>query len=635
MKKSLAIVLLSIFCFLVTSHGFALDEVSRGEVIEEASRLTGLTKDTLELIYDEAPSLFDNLERITFAVKVVHLFATAQDNDAMLELFDRFVDNLKSVLLPGPLQTFLTAVKVYQTSLEVVRDYVVIPRFEESIYRNYRSMRLIDWKRGDTSEESKSTAFESAVMGWSGYYLVQEKMYQELLKRKGYKADLLGEKLEKRLRSQIDRFWMSSLELRFQREILAQEESAVVTALWQGVASDLTRLQREAERRLVTPSPSPQPENLPSPSPVELTTAPTPIPSPGSETVSEEETRLFSSFRKLLKEYIEAEIARSGGVKSFFAEVGEAVKIASGIYEVSWKIFGYNEAGEKVLVNEDKTQGTPKDFQEAIQYLEGKLRSGISDLSQDMENTDVSQDSGFSTGYQKPQEDEVLSRYRTVLSRYLERKARELENWDRSHGAQNTYSFEILHAGTPVENDRFFVSYRILVRLQSGDVVPVSSFEGAINLGEIEANIRSMLAFLGESNIDESSPEGLDKDLPPPSDITRDDDTIATPPEEPTTPSGDGPEIVSAFRDLYPRYLAWQAEKETVRAREVFGYDDKVYWVEVVDNAREVAPGVFRVHYRNFVRSGGETSCYNETQLDLTVEQLEKLLRDAREEMEE
>lgn len=612
------------------SHGFALDEVSRGEVIEEASRLTGLTKDTLELIYDEAPSLFDNVERVTFAVKVVHLFATAQDNDAILELFNRFVDNLKSVLLPGSLQTFLTAVKVYQTSLEVVRDYVVIPRFEESIYRNYRSMRLIDWKRGDTSEESRNTAFESAVMGWSGYYLVQDTMYQELLKRKGYNADLLGEKLERRLRSQIDQFWMNNLELRFQREILAQEETAVVAALWQSVASDLARLQQEAERHLVTPSPSPQPEDLPSPTRF----ATTPVPSPKPETVSEEEAQLFSSFRKLLKEYIEAEIARSGGAKSFFAEVGEVAKIASGLYEVSWKIVGYNEAGEKVLVSEDKTQGTPKDFQEAIQYLEAELQSGISDVPQDVEVSEVPQDSGLSAGYQKPQEHEILSRYQVILPRYLERKAKELENWDRSHGAHNTYSFEILHAGTPVENGRFFVSYRILVRLQSGEVIPVSSFEGAINLGEIEANIRSMLEFLGESNIDESSPEGLDKDLPPPSDITHDDDTIATPPEEPTTPSGEGPEIVSAFRDFYPRYLAWQAEKETVRAREVFGYDDKVYWVEVVDNAREIAPGVFRVHYRNFVRSGGETSCYNESQLDLTAAQLEKLLQDAREEME-
>jgi len=42
--------------------------------------------------------------------------------------------------------------------------------------------------------------------------------------------------------------------------------------------------------------------------------------------------------------------------------------------------------------------------------------------------------------------------------------------------------------------------------------------------------------------------------------------------------------------------------------------------VEVVDNAREISPGVFRIHYRNFVRQGGETKLYNETQMDLTVE---------------
>ncbi|MCX7667350.1 MAG: hypothetical protein N2Z84_00250, partial [Atribacterota bacterium] len=552
MKKTLTLVVLSFFCFVVVPHGSGMEEVSREEVIEEASRLTGLAKDTLELIYDDAPTLFDNLERVTFGVKVVHLFATAQDNEAMLELFDRFVDHLKSILLPNPLQTFLTAVKVYKTSLEVIRDYVVVPRFEESIYQNYRSMRLIDWRRGDTSEEAKNMAFESAVMGWSGYYLVQEKMYQTLLKRKGYNVDLLDAKLEKHFRSQIDRFWMNTLELRFQKEILADEEDAITSMLWQSVGSDLARLQQEAERRLCTPSPSP----------VGITA--TPFSSLGPEATSPEGTQLFSSFRRLLKEYIEAEITKSGGPASSFVEVGEAVKIASDIYEVGWKIFGYNDAGEKILISEDKTQGTQDDFREAIQYLEKELQAELFDSPQGDEISDTPQDSGFSEEFQNPQKDEVLSHYRAVLSQYLEKSARELEAWDQSRGMQNTYFFEILHAGTPVGEDRFFVSYRILVRLQNGDVIPVSSFEGEVNLGEVEAGVRSMLEFLGEGSVDEPSSEDRDVELPPSPGVIQESENVDISLEEPVIQGGNGvTEVVSIFRDFYPRYLAWLAEKET------------------------------------------------------------------------
>jgi hypothetical protein len=252
LKKAIFTLVFCVACVFVLS-AFSLATVTRDEVISEAARLTGLSKDVVELVYQEAPSLFVNVEQAAFAVKMVHLFADARDDEAVLELFGRFADALRTAFLPSSLNTFFTAVKAYKTSLEVIRDYVFVPSLQESIYRSYRSSHLIDWKRGDKSAESISTAFETATMGrFSGYYEVKESMYQELIRAKGYNQDLVGPKLEKRLRSQIDQFWMDALELRFQREILAQNESTIVAEIWEAIAEDLARIRKQAIQRLKT-----------------------------------------------------------------------------------------------------------------------------------------------------------------------------------------------------------------------------------------------------------------------------------------------------------------------------------------------------------------------------------------------
>jgi len=137
--------------------------MSREELIDELATWTSLSRDTLEVLYKESPSLFVNLERVAFTVKTLHLFAQAKDDELVVELFERFVDVLKPHFLPEPLQIFLTAVRAYRVSLEAIRDKVFVPGFDESIYQSYRSMRLVDWKRQDQSPESLSTAFEGAV----------------------------------------------------------------------------------------------------------------------------------------------------------------------------------------------------------------------------------------------------------------------------------------------------------------------------------------------------------------------------------------------------------------------------------------------------------------------------------------
>jgi hypothetical protein len=589
MKTAMCGVVVFFCVFALGAWGPVALGMSRGELIDELATWTSLSRDTLEVLYKESPSLFVNLERVAFTIKTLHLFAQAKDDEVMVELFERFVDVLKPHLLPEPLQVFLTAVRAYKVSLEVIRDKVFIPRFDESIYQSYRSVRLVDWKRQDQSPESVSTAFEGAVAGWSGYYVVQNTMYKELLAHYGYNEDLVGTSLEKKLRSQIDNFWMHRLELRFQREILVQEEARIREMLLESVAEDLKNLNEAASRLSSVAPPVPE-ERIPSPTP---------------ET-REETPEVLETFRVLLKQYIEATIAQSSDLSSFVVRVGEALPMGEDRYQVGWQVFTWGENGQEVLVAEDTTRGTLSEFEEAIQHLamEMEKMTPPKDVEENQEGREASQ---------------ILLAYREILLRYLEKQAREFEIWNRSRGVESNCSAEILEGATPDLSGLFRVHYRILCRLPDGTVYAPSEFEGTLNPGEIEAHLRQMLEALGEP-------------------LPEKETAVASPPvpEEhpsPEKPPQSGGEVVAAFQDLYPRYLQWLAQRETIRAREVFGYDDKRYSVEVVDNAREVSPGVFRIHYRNFVHHGGETKLYNETQMDLTVEELSRLLKNAQDEM--
>ncbi|NSW76759.1 MAG: hypothetical protein HPY68_08330, partial [Candidatus Atribacteria bacterium] len=182
MRKGVVVFIVLSFILFLVFPGWTL-QVSPDEVIEETNRFTKLSRQTLELLYQEAPKLFVNLERLTLATKMVRNLAQAEDRRVLQDLAEESLDTLRYFALPKNLNLFLTAFQVYAKSLEAIRDYVFIPKFDEAIYKRYRDMRLGDLKYGDTSEESKDTAFEVATTApGSGYYIVKEKMYQELIK---------------------------------------------------------------------------------------------------------------------------------------------------------------------------------------------------------------------------------------------------------------------------------------------------------------------------------------------------------------------------------------------------------------------------------------------------------------------
>lgn len=236
-----------------------LEKPSKAEVIDEVSRFTGLAGDVVGLVYEEHAALFENVNNAVFAVKAVNMIADARDQELATEIamesLNHGLGKIKDKFLPVAVNGFLTMASVYQTSLEILRDYVVIPKFEESIYQAYKASRSGDSKM-DVHPESRETAFAAAVMNSaSGYYFVKDKMFDELIKKK----DWTRESVSERWRNQIDDFWIKRLESRYQLEALKAQKEKLKAEAWKVVARDLDAIRAEAAK----PRPKKEQANVP------------------------------------------------------------------------------------------------------------------------------------------------------------------------------------------------------------------------------------------------------------------------------------------------------------------------------------------------------------------------------------
>jgi len=140
--------------------------------------------------------------------------------------------------------TFFGVVKAYKASLEIVRDYIVIPHFDQETYERYKKARggAIDYKYANPTE-----AFEEATFApLGGYYLLKEKRYKELIKAKGYNPELVGDKLKASLRRDIDNFWMKRMEAKYIQERLKESREAMVKSIWKIAQNEIDILQQLA-----------------------------------------------------------------------------------------------------------------------------------------------------------------------------------------------------------------------------------------------------------------------------------------------------------------------------------------------------------------------------------------------------
>ena len=225
------------------------DSPSREEVINEVARQTGLTNDAVSLIAKENPQLLHGLNDAVLGVKVVNSLADARDTEALADLMGYAVDKLREKALPSAMNGFIVAFKVYKTALEITRDYYYVPKLDADLYNAYREARADGLRRGDTSIEEMTTAFERAsTRDWSGYYGVKDSMFEALVKAKGYNKALMDEKMKQALWHQIDDFWMKRCEAKLLQEILRANKGELERQIWSRASRQLDAIKNAARR---------------------------------------------------------------------------------------------------------------------------------------------------------------------------------------------------------------------------------------------------------------------------------------------------------------------------------------------------------------------------------------------------
>lgn len=259
MKKiNIILFVFILFSMFSNAEAYQVAEPNRSEIIEEISNVTGLTTDMVSLVAKEYPELLDNLGDAVFTVKIINSFSEAKDVEAFEDLFNYSIDKVLTKTLPPQMTFFLTALRAYKNSLEMIRDYILIPEFDEKMYSRYFETRLVQIKQGDMSLEAKQHAFAIATMDKStntlfpdrGYYVLKNKMFEDIIKARGYNPDLVGtdEKLGSYLWKQIDEFWMNRMEARLNQELIKKGKKEIINSIWDNSSKQLRAIESAANK---------------------------------------------------------------------------------------------------------------------------------------------------------------------------------------------------------------------------------------------------------------------------------------------------------------------------------------------------------------------------------------------------
>ena len=340
-----------------------LDSPSREEVISEVARQTGLTNDAVSLIAKENPQLLQGLNDAVLAVKVVNSFSDARDTEALADAMGYAVDKLRDKALPSAMNGFIVAFKVYKTALEITRDYYYVPKLDAGLCNAYRQARADGLRRGDTSIEEMTTAFERAsTRDWSGYYAVKDSMFDALVKAKGYNKDLMGEAMKQALWRQIDDFWMKRCEAKLLQEILRANRVELERQIWARVSTQLSDI-KSAAASTGAPTNKPGPESIAQPTDRRRENA-------GSE------EQIVAEYRSLLP------LALEKNKKPWHTKIkitANAVKQGSG-YHVNYQAFCLIEQGP------DQGKDYPCSEFETVLDLNG-IKSAVADMKKQLGRT--------------------------------------------------------------------------------------------------------------------------------------------------------------------------------------------------------------------------------------------------------
>lgn len=245
MTHRLAVIALAVLAGLPTRSARAAPDPStwtRDQVVTAVAQGTGMTKDAVGLALGDSPKSLEKATEILTGVQIISQIADARDDDAAATAVDWALGKVKDKLVTGPAATALTAVSLYKTTLELVHDHAYMPAMDDRIYEAYRSQRLADARGGqlNPSAESSDTAFSTATTrSGSGYQVVKDRVYQEMLKRRNIKASDVGPRLEGWLRSQIDVYWQARMESRLQRQWMKENKDRLLDQAWGTAKADM------------------------------------------------------------------------------------------------------------------------------------------------------------------------------------------------------------------------------------------------------------------------------------------------------------------------------------------------------------------------------------------------------------
>jgi len=244
----LSLVLVSVSVVSLHHPACAADvQATPGEVIAEVEKATGCTKDALDAVMKESPQLFEKVSDTVTGIKVIDLILEAKDTEAVAEVakwqIGKGVDVILKKVFPAPMLSALSAFKAYYAALELMRDYLVIPAFDERLYRAYKGQRS---GAGGGSPEAAFT--EATVMPASGYYLVKPSMLDKYIKSRGWNKEAMGESMVKNAERQIDDFWQKRLEARYQKDLTAEQAAKIKIQMWNAQGAALAAIRTAAAK---------------------------------------------------------------------------------------------------------------------------------------------------------------------------------------------------------------------------------------------------------------------------------------------------------------------------------------------------------------------------------------------------
>jgi hypothetical protein len=213
------------------------------DVLKKASEQFDLTENIVKVLFgSDVAQPFGQVKDALILQRMDLAWTEGRQADFEKILFDFLVEKSQGWLLdaafPGPINRFNLAIKLYKEKLEELRDTVVIPEYQRRMYNRYRQLRDNSASKENAFSEvcaritlEPNTTWEY-ILSYSGYYMLKPQLYgksEEKWKKKHGVKEMTQTQKDK-LWKDLDAFWISRLELRYQVEKNRQKLAADLLA---------------------------------------------------------------------------------------------------------------------------------------------------------------------------------------------------------------------------------------------------------------------------------------------------------------------------------------------------------------------------------------------------------------------